>query len=369
MTPSRKILIIAGPNGAGKTTFATEFLPNEADCPVFLNADLIAAGLSPFRPSAVDFRAGRLMLDEIHRYAAGGESFAFETTLSGRGHARAIPRWRERGYRVKLFFLRLPAPEMAIERVRLRVSEGGHDVPEAVVRRRFRAGWRNFERVYRDLVDAWVIHDNSGTTPVLVEEGNEPMKSRRFNAPKPTEPSRDPDIAGSEAAMRRAAARARRRAAEHGRGAVAVFEDGKVVRVKVDGEGSLMIGMDPMPVAVTIRNPVDPGWSWEGRFLAGTGATDTLVPGLRLEAIGLSPKGRRVYEQADGSETTMDITTGEIEFAGETVGGTILYGAADAEPLLGATALESAGVRIDPINRELKRLPAVRLKESKVRAR
>ena len=171
MTKHNKILIIAGPNGAGKTTFATEFLPNEADCPFFVNADSIAAGLSPFRPSSVEFRASRLMIETIHRYAARGESFAFETTLSGRGYIRWIPIWQRRGYHVKLVFLRLPTLETAVARVRQRVSEGGHDVPEAVIRRRFRAGWSNFELVYRDLVDEWVIYDSSGNSPVLLAEG------------------------------------------------------------------------------------------------------------------------------------------------------------------------------------------------------
>ncbi|TDJ67260.1 MAG: Zeta toxin family protein [Proteobacteria bacterium] len=163
---------IAGPNGAGKTTFATEFLPNEADCPNFVNADLIAAGLYPFRPDSAGIRAGRLMLDQIHDYARRGESFSFETTLSGRGYARMIPRWQEQGYQVKLFFLQLPTPEMAIARVKQRVLEGGHDVPEAVVRRRFHSGWRNFELIYRDLVDDWAVYDNSSSTPVLLCETN-----------------------------------------------------------------------------------------------------------------------------------------------------------------------------------------------------
>ncbi len=171
MADGRKILIIAGPNGAGKTTFATEFLPNEGDCPAFVNADSIAAGLSPFQPSVVAFRAGRLMIEVIRGYTTRGESFAFETTLSGRGYARWIPLWRQRGYRVKLFFLWLPTPNMAIARVRQRVSEGGHDVPEAVVRRRFHAGWENFQDVYRGLVDEWALYDNTGTAPVLLEEG------------------------------------------------------------------------------------------------------------------------------------------------------------------------------------------------------
>ena len=170
MTASKRILIIAGPNGAGKTTFATEFLPNEANCPIFINADLIASGLSPFRPDLVAVRAGRLMLNMIHDYARRGENFAFETTLSGRGYARLIPRWQGQGYWTKLFFLRLPTPEIAIARVRQRVVEGGHDVPESIIRRRFHAGWRNFEAIYRDLVDEWTVYDNSGDIPVLLAE-------------------------------------------------------------------------------------------------------------------------------------------------------------------------------------------------------
>ena len=166
-----RILIVAGPNGAGKTSFAMEFLPHEAGCPTFVNADAIAAGIAPLEPASAGFRAGRLMVEAIRRHAARRESFAFETTLSGRAWARAIPVWRRSGYCVALFFLRLPTPEMAIERVRQRVSEGGHDVPEETVRRRFRAGWRNFETVYRRLVDKWAVYDNSGVGPVPVDEG------------------------------------------------------------------------------------------------------------------------------------------------------------------------------------------------------
>ena len=170
MTPAKRILIIAGPNGAGKTVFATEFLPNEANCPTFINVDLIAAGLSPFRPGEPTVRAGRVMLNLIHDYVRRGESFAFETTLSGRGYARLIPSWQEQGYWIKLFFLQLPTPEMAIARVRQRVVEGGHDVPKPVILRRFHAGWRNFESIYKDLVDEWAVYDNSGVVPVLLEE-------------------------------------------------------------------------------------------------------------------------------------------------------------------------------------------------------
>lgn len=115
-------------------------------------------------------------------------------------------------------------------------------------------------------------------------------------------------------------------------------------------------------VTVTIRNPAEPHKTWEGLFLVDTGATDCLVPRPHLESIGLIPKGQRVYELADGSEIRMDITTADIEFMGETVGGTILFGEANTEPLLGMTALESVGIEVDPLNQRLKRLPAVRLK-------
>lgn len=122
-------------------------------------------------------------------------------------------------------------------------------------------------------------------------------------------------------------------------------------------------------VTVTIRNPAEPDRAWEGLFLVDTGATDCLVPRSCLEAIGLRPKGARVYELADGREIKMNITTADIEFMGEIVGGTILFGSEDAEPLLGVTALESVGIEVDPSNQRLKRLPAVRLKNLRTRSR
>jgi predicted ABC-type ATPase len=167
----KKIVIIAGPNGAGKTTFAREFLPREAGCPVFVNADLIAAGLSPFRPEAAAFRAGRLMLAEIARHAAEGRSFAFETTLSGLTYARMIGDSRAAGFVVKLIFLSLATPEEAIARVAMRVRQGGHDVPPDIIRRRFATGRRNFHEVYRHRVDRWKLFDNSGDAPKLNDEG------------------------------------------------------------------------------------------------------------------------------------------------------------------------------------------------------
>lgn len=165
--PQPRVLIIAGPNGAGKTTFAREFLPNEAGCPVFVNADLIAAGIAPFAPEAAAIPAARLMLQELARHFAARTSFAFETTLAGRGYLHLIDQWQAAGYRVKLIFLRLDSPEEAIARVAQRVCQGGHSIPEPVIRRRFAAGLHNFHQDYAPKVDAWMLYDNSGIAPVL----------------------------------------------------------------------------------------------------------------------------------------------------------------------------------------------------------
>ncbi len=167
----KKIIIIAGPNGAGKTTFARSFLPQEAQCPRFINADLIAAGLSPFAPETAAIKAGRLMLEEVAACVGRGESFAFETTLSGLGYLRHIDQWHAQGYRVDLYFLALPSAEAAVARVAERVSQGGHDIPEPVIRRRFVTGRRNFDQHYKTKVDTWALYDNAGTTPVLLEWG------------------------------------------------------------------------------------------------------------------------------------------------------------------------------------------------------
>jgi predicted ABC-type ATPase len=174
MNKRQRIVIIAGPNGAGKTTFAREFLPREAECPDFINVDLIAAGLSPFDPQRVALRAGRLMLLEIARRVGAGESFAFETTLSGRSYARLIPQWQSVGYHVKLIFLSLPTVDLAIARVAARIAQGGHYVANTVIRRRFDAGMLNFETVYRRLVDSWALYDYPEPTPRLIASGDNP---------------------------------------------------------------------------------------------------------------------------------------------------------------------------------------------------
>jgi predicted ABC-type ATPase len=162
------VYVIAGPNGAGKTTFATEFLPDFANCREFLNADLIAAGLSPFAPETQDVRAGRLLLTRIKELTAAKETFGFETTLSGRGYIRLFEKMRINGYRIVVFFLWLPSPDMAVARVRARVRQGGHNVPEPVIRRRYQSGLMNSFRLYRPLAHIWRIYDASYLPPKIV---------------------------------------------------------------------------------------------------------------------------------------------------------------------------------------------------------
>ncbi len=170
----KRIIIIAGPNGAGKTTFAREYLPLEVGITTFINADLIAAGLSPFAPELAARRAGRLMLGEIDRCGAAGISFAFETTLSGKAYVHRISSWQSLGYSVKLIFLQLRSVEQATARVQLRVRQGGHAIPPDVIARRFKAGLSNFEVLYRPLVNEWQTIDNGRPTPRLLSEGGRP---------------------------------------------------------------------------------------------------------------------------------------------------------------------------------------------------
>jgi len=164
----KNVYIIAGPNGSGKTTFARLFLPEYANCPNFVNADLIALGLAPFEPRSAAIKAGRLVLQQIHEFSSRGVDFAFETTLSGVSYARALTGLKKKGYAVHLFFLCIPSPELAIQRIKDRVRDGGHNVPPEDVRRRFFRGINNFFKVYEPLLDSWMMFDNSEAKPVLI---------------------------------------------------------------------------------------------------------------------------------------------------------------------------------------------------------
>jgi predicted ABC-type ATPase len=167
------VYMIAGPNGAGKTTFAMNFLPHFAGCKNFINADLIAQGFSPFSPETVAIQAGRLMLAEIETVANRGVDFAFETTLSGRGHLKLIRGLKEKGYKIHFFYLWVPSVDITLSRVRRRVMAGGHNIPEVDVRRRYERSIGNFLIHYRPLADSWTLYDNSSeaATVIAFEEG------------------------------------------------------------------------------------------------------------------------------------------------------------------------------------------------------
>jgi predicted ABC-type ATPase len=164
------VYVIAGPNGAGKTTFAAQFLPDFVNCRQFLNADLIAAGLSPFAPETQNLRAGRLLLARIKELSLAKENFGFETTLAGRTYVRLLSGLRAESYRVVLFFLWLPTADLAVVRVASRVSQGGHAVPEVDVRRRFNLGLKNLFELYRPCLDVWQLYDASRLPPVLAAQ-------------------------------------------------------------------------------------------------------------------------------------------------------------------------------------------------------
>jgi len=249
----KKIIIIAGPHGAGKTVFARSFLPEEAACTRFINADLIAAGLSPFAPKTALTRASRLMLEEIHACARRGKSFAFETTLSGLGYVHLIWKWQKLGYRVYLYFLSLASADMAVARVAERVRQGGHGISEDIVRRHYAAGLRNFDRYYRESADAWVMYDNSVEQPRFLEFGENPTRFIKKNwsatawqcrltehahapawRPRTYDDlavSNDADLRGSHAALQRAAETARQIAMQTQTSLVVSRKYGKFVRL------------------------------------------------------------------------------------------------------------------------------------------
>jgi predicted ABC-type ATPase len=172
--PKRKktprCIVIAGPNGTGKTTFARRYLPEDEGVVHFVNADLLAIGLSPLKPGLAAMRAGRLVLQQLDHFAARRVDFAFETTFSGLGYVRRIRAWKRAGYKIEIVYLKLQSTGLALRRIAARVREGGHDVPRSDVMRRFSRGWENFKRIYETLADVWTVYDNSGREPRLLEK-------------------------------------------------------------------------------------------------------------------------------------------------------------------------------------------------------
>jgi predicted ABC-type ATPase len=164
------IYVIAGCNGAGKTTFAMEFLPKEVKCLRFLNADEIARGLSPFQPASAAIKAGRILLEEFHESVSNRESFGLESTLSGRSYVHLFANAKQNGYRIELHYLTLRSVDQAVSRVKTRVSMGGHNIPEADIRRRFAKSRQNLAELYLPLADAWMVWDSSKFVPTVLAE-------------------------------------------------------------------------------------------------------------------------------------------------------------------------------------------------------
>ena len=180
---SPNLHILAGPNGAGKTTFANEFLPDYMACLNFVNADLIAKGLSPFNPQSAAIKAGRLMLEQTYYFADQKLDFGIETTLSGKSNIRVFNDLKAKGYRLHLYFLWISDIDIALLRIADRVRRGGHHVKEEDVRRRFSRGISNFFNVYRQMMDFWVLLNNSTEYPTMIaynEFGKIEIKNARL---------------------------------------------------------------------------------------------------------------------------------------------------------------------------------------------
>lgn len=169
--PRPSVVILSGPNGAGKSTAAPELLQDELAVSEFVNADVIARGLSAFDPDRAAMAAGRVMLGRLNELAGQRESFAFETTLASRSFAPWLRDLRASGYAVHLFFLWLSSPELAVERVAHRVRAGGHNVPAETIRRRYSAGIRNLFDLYQPVVTSWAVYNCSGPRSQLIAEG------------------------------------------------------------------------------------------------------------------------------------------------------------------------------------------------------
>jgi predicted ABC-type ATPase len=244
--PAPIVVLLAGPNGAGKSTSAAHLLKDALAVEEFVNADVIAQGISAHRPETVAVTAGRVMLERLRFLAATRHDFALETTLAGRGHAQWLKQLRSGGYRSQLIFLSLPSPDLAVARVADRVRQGGHDVREPIIWRRFRSGLRNLFSLYMHIVDGWQVYDNAEITgprlvasraachePVIADPkawrslgGETAMIDASTNELPPSE--RVNDIQRIESALRQAIREALHRHKRDGH-PVAVWRDGRVV--------------------------------------------------------------------------------------------------------------------------------------------
>ncbi len=165
------LYIIGGANGSGKTTVALSLLPNLLDCFEYVNADIIAAGISQFNPDSVAILAGRLMIERLRNLSNSGIDFAFETTLAARNFAKFLRECKTKGYTINLIYFWLQSPELAIKRVQKRVESGGHSIPEDVIIRRYERGRKNLTSLYLPLCDSWIVYDNTSETTRLIAEG------------------------------------------------------------------------------------------------------------------------------------------------------------------------------------------------------
>jgi predicted ABC-type ATPase len=176
-----QLFMLGGPNGAGKTTSAMKLLPDFLRCKEYVNADSIAAGLSPFSPESTALQAGRLMVKRIHHLAQQKNDFSFETTMASRSFVTLLQKCKQQNYNINLIFLWLQTPLLAIKRIEKRVQDGGHNIPNNIVLRRYKRGIKNFLNLYSPIADSWILYDNSNITPIVIAQKLPQKADKIFN--------------------------------------------------------------------------------------------------------------------------------------------------------------------------------------------